>query len=370
MMESVESNSCERQTLRRRASSTRKRPVQLVVVEGNISAGKSTLCRGLAKARGYTVFLEPTAANPYLELYYKEPKKYALPLQMWMLEHRFMSYLEALKLAWSEDESGDQVNGILLDRSIFSDWVFAKKNFDDGNITKEGYDHYMNVRNQMLERIPLPDVMINLNVSPEECYRRVHYGRQRNYESGIPLEYLQGLTDCYNELAADLERRNVRVLDLKSDAFVECEAVSDRLSTCIAERCEQQAAGVATCTPDMKQGVLAMLENRPAFLKQAQGNAGNHAHLEMDMTKIQDIEHQLNETESQHNSPHTPTSTTATSSTTSSPDIETPAASGKGRSKQIYSPTTIIAPMSELTATPENEKVSASQTTTEAVAVQ
>ena len=38
---------------------------------GNISAGKSTLCRALADCLGYTLYLEPTIENPFLIKYYK-----------------------------------------------------------------------------------------------------------------------------------------------------------------------------------------------------------------------------------------------------------------------------------------------------------
>ncbi len=38
---------------------------------GNISAGKSTLCKSLADGLGYTLYLEPTIENPFLVKYYK-----------------------------------------------------------------------------------------------------------------------------------------------------------------------------------------------------------------------------------------------------------------------------------------------------------
>lgn len=50
------------------STGVQRRPV--VIVEGNIGAGKSTLCRQLAKEMNYTIFLEPTVGNPYLEKYY------------------------------------------------------------------------------------------------------------------------------------------------------------------------------------------------------------------------------------------------------------------------------------------------------------
>ena len=43
---------------------------RIIIGEGNISAGKSTLCRELARELGYELFMEPVVTNPYLELYY------------------------------------------------------------------------------------------------------------------------------------------------------------------------------------------------------------------------------------------------------------------------------------------------------------
>jgi len=40
--------------------------MSLVIVEGNISAGKSTLCRDLANILDYELYLEPALSNPYL----------------------------------------------------------------------------------------------------------------------------------------------------------------------------------------------------------------------------------------------------------------------------------------------------------------
>lgn len=39
---------------------------KLLVVEGNIGVGKTTLAKKLADALGYKMFLEPTTENPYL----------------------------------------------------------------------------------------------------------------------------------------------------------------------------------------------------------------------------------------------------------------------------------------------------------------
>ena len=39
---------------------------KLLIVEGNIGIGKTTLCRRLAKELNYKLYLEPTVENPFL----------------------------------------------------------------------------------------------------------------------------------------------------------------------------------------------------------------------------------------------------------------------------------------------------------------
>ena len=68
---------------------------------------------------------------------------------------------------------------------IFSDIVFAEKNFMDANFSKEGMDYYLRLRAQMLSLLPAPHVVLYLDVPPEECYSRIHKLRKR--VSGGPV---------------------------------------------------------------------------------------------------------------------------------------------------------------------------------------
>jgi deoxyadenosine/deoxycytidine kinase len=69
--------------------------------------------------------------------------------------------------------------GVILDRSVFSDWVFAEKNKIDKNITEEGFREYLEKRDMLLAHLPIPQITVYLDVSPSECYRRVHHLRGR-----------------------------------------------------------------------------------------------------------------------------------------------------------------------------------------------
>jgi deoxyadenosine/deoxycytidine kinase len=120
-----------------------------------------------------------------------DPPKYALVMQLWLLKQRFRTYINAIKhvletgtLTYINIETHPLFfhilgKGGILDRSVFSDWVFAEKNRLDGNISEEGFREYLNERNQMLAHLPKPQITVYLDVSPQECYRRVHELRKR-----------------------------------------------------------------------------------------------------------------------------------------------------------------------------------------------
>ena len=87
----------------------------IIIVEGNIGVGKTTLTCQLGRKLNYRIFLEPMSGNPYLAKFYKEPKKYALKMQLWLFRQRCMMYLRAVNhsmksgtasiMAWTETVS-------------------------------------------------------------------------------------------------------------------------------------------------------------------------------------------------------------------------------------------------------------------------
>ena len=62
----------------------------LVIVEGNIGAGKSTFAKHLADALNGEYLPEPDEkTNPYLADYYRDPARWAFDVQMFLLTKRY-----------------------------------------------------------------------------------------------------------------------------------------------------------------------------------------------------------------------------------------------------------------------------------------
>ncbi len=62
---------------------------KFVVIEGNIGAGKTTLATMLAKDYNARLVLENFKKNSYLPKFYKNPEKYAFPLELFFMAERY-----------------------------------------------------------------------------------------------------------------------------------------------------------------------------------------------------------------------------------------------------------------------------------------
>lgn len=156
-----------------------------VVVEGPIGVGKTTLTQRLADSlHAHTLFERPEE-NPFLEKFYRDAARYALPTQMFFLFQR-MNQLRDLTQADLFDAR--IVSDFLLDK----DPIFARLTLGDDelNLYQQMYDH-------LRPQAAVPDLVIYLQAQPETLIERV---RKR----GIPMEasisesYLVRLCESYS----------------------------------------------------------------------------------------------------------------------------------------------------------------------------
>lgn len=176
----------------------------LIWVEGIIGAGKSTFAREVGARLGLRNLEEPCDGanpNPYLEKFYKEPKKYAFGMQMFLLHQRYAMQ----QLASYEATGVGNSQGAILDRSLSGDRVFAKMHMRSGNIDPLDWETYEMAYNFMARTLLPPTLLVYLDVQPTTAFERMRT-RNRSAESGVPLEYLTELRSGYQELLTEAEQ--------------------------------------------------------------------------------------------------------------------------------------------------------------------
>lgn len=177
-----------------------QRPL-LAVIMGNIGAGKSTATELFSKRIGGTPVWEPVAANPYLDLFYRDMERYAFPLQVYMLSHRLQAAVEAKGCP-----------GIIWqDRCVREDRdIFARNLHQSNLISEDDWRTYNHIYDTMTPHFMEPDVFVYLRARVDTLQKRIAK-RGRSCELGITDEYLHALNRNYNDLAESIyaERRSL-----------------------------------------------------------------------------------------------------------------------------------------------------------------
>lgn len=173
---------------------------RFIVVEGLIGVGKTTLCRLLERERSAGVVLEPHEDNPFLEPFYREPARYALPVQMYFLLTRFRQQDEVRQL------------------SLFSDWVVADYLFEKDRLFAEktlgpdDFDIYDRIASSLGAKVSTPDLVVVLHAPIPTLLQRVKQ-RQVKGEEHIDRRYLEDLQQRYNRMWSDWDRCPVLHVD-------------------------------------------------------------------------------------------------------------------------------------------------------------
>jgi len=156
-----------------------------IVVEGPIGAGKTSLTRRLADSTSAQALLELPQDNPFLEKFYRDPSRYALPTQMFFLFQRMNQLRD---MAQTDLFDARVVSDFLLDK----DPIFARLTLSDDelNLYQQLYGH-------LRPQAAVPDLVIYLQAQPETLVERV---RKRGIpmEAGISEMYLYRLCESYS----------------------------------------------------------------------------------------------------------------------------------------------------------------------------
>lgn len=162
---------------------------RMVVVAGNIGAGKTSLTERLGERLGWITAYESVADNPYLPDFYADMRSWSFHLQVFFLGHRSRQYLDLAAKPQSA----------ILDRSIYEDaFIFARALHTMGNLNERDYFSYRRVFDLIVSQLPPPDLLIYLKAPVEVLMERIRR-RARSIEGGIDIDYLRLLDGFYEE---------------------------------------------------------------------------------------------------------------------------------------------------------------------------
>jgi len=159
--------------------------IKHIAIEGGIGVGKTTLARGLAKKINASLLLETIDDNPFLALFYQDPERHGLSVQL--------SFLFSRLKQWQSLVQQELFHSVMV-----SDYLFAKDRlFAMTNLSDEEFALYDQVAQLVAIDLPKPDLVIFLQSSAETALSRVKK-RNRDIEKDITIDYINQVTATYD----------------------------------------------------------------------------------------------------------------------------------------------------------------------------
>jgi 2-amino-4-hydroxy-6-hydroxymethyldihydropteridine diphosphokinase len=179
-----------------------------IAIEGNIGAGKTSLATMMAYDFNAKLILERFQENAFLPMFYKDPVRFAFPLEMSFLADRYQQLLDDLTQYDLFKEY------IIADYDCFKSMIFANITLQD-----EEYNLYKKIFHIMYKELPNPDVYIYLYQNTERLLENIKH-RGRTFEQDIEASYLNKINQGYMDFIKNQHSDNIRVIDISDMDFI------------------------------------------------------------------------------------------------------------------------------------------------------
>jgi len=182
--------------------------LNFLVIEGNIGAGKTSLCKMIAKETKAKMVLENFANNPFLPKFYEDPERYSFQVETSFLIDRYDQLKRELQI------------GDIFSNLIVSDYYFPKSLIFAKNTLKDDeYNLYTKIFYAIYKNLPRPDLYVYLNLPVDKLLINIKK-RGRDYEKNIRKEYLEKIQNAYFEYMKVNQDINFLIINTENIDFV------------------------------------------------------------------------------------------------------------------------------------------------------
>ncbi len=197
-------------------------PHRFIAIEGNIGAGKTTLCHLLAERYRCRLVLEQFTDNPFLPFFYEQPERYAFPVELFFMSERH----KQLQEHFSEPD--------MFSTFTVADYFFVKTLlFAKNNLNEAEFRLFQRLFTVLNATFPKPDLLLYLHRPVEVLLAQIQR-RGRAMETYITPEYLADLQNAYLDYFKTEKETPVVVLDLKAVNYLEDVRAFDRIIELLA----------------------------------------------------------------------------------------------------------------------------------------
>jgi deoxyguanosine kinase len=162
-----------------------KADIKYIAIEGVIGAGKTTLAKKIKDKLDAELILEQFEANPFLESFYSDRRRYAFQTQMFFLINRY-----------KQQEA-------LIQENLFTDYYVCDYTFEKDrifaylNLNGEELKLYESIFPLLARNLRKPDLVVYLQSSVDRLMYNIKK-RSRRIEKNLTRNYIEELSEAYN----------------------------------------------------------------------------------------------------------------------------------------------------------------------------